>query len=162
MVPCLSWTVKLPAVLRKNPSGSTNYLVFQHFLCIWILSNNVTENSNTHWCSRRNHALRAGACFINVLLVCKERYEYTVNTVKCPSFHRGVFLLIMLQLFKGNLLKCILTLLCKLNKDAINPWANKQNKGVKSTLIMLLNCFLTSVIKNHQKYELNLTDLLLL
>ncbi len=30
-VPCLSWTVKLPAFLQKNPSGPTNSLVFQHF-----------------------------------------------------------------------------------------------------------------------------------
>ncbi len=30
-VPCLSWTVKLSAVLLKNPSAPQNYLVFQHF-----------------------------------------------------------------------------------------------------------------------------------
>ncbi len=33
-VPCLSWTVKLSAVLQKNPSAPTNYLVFQHF-CVF-------------------------------------------------------------------------------------------------------------------------------
>ncbi len=37
-VPCLSWTVKLSAVLQKNPSAPHS-LVFQHF-CIWTLSNN--------------------------------------------------------------------------------------------------------------------------
>ncbi len=36
---CPSWTVKLPAVLQKNPSGPTNLL--QHFLHIWTLSNNL-------------------------------------------------------------------------------------------------------------------------
>ncbi len=39
-VPCLSWTVQLSAVLQKNPSAPTNYLVFQAYLCIWTLSNN--------------------------------------------------------------------------------------------------------------------------
>ncbi len=38
--PCLSWTVKLPAVLQKNPWGHTNSLVFQHLLRIWTLFNN--------------------------------------------------------------------------------------------------------------------------
>ncbi len=33
-VPCLSWTVKLPAALQKNPSGPTNTLVLQHFCVI--------------------------------------------------------------------------------------------------------------------------------
>ncbi len=79
-VPCLSWTVKLPAVHQKNPSGPTNSFVFQHLLHIWTLSNNdciilrsifshwgqlrdsyYTKGSNRHWCSRRyNNALRAG------------------------------------------------------------------------------------------------------
>ncbi len=34
-VPCLSWTVKLPAVLWKNHSGPANSLVFQHF-CVYL------------------------------------------------------------------------------------------------------------------------------
>ncbi len=34
------WTVKLPAVLQKNLTGPTHSVVFQHFLCIWTLSNN--------------------------------------------------------------------------------------------------------------------------
>ncbi len=33
-VPCLSWTIKLSAVLQKNHSAPTNYLVFQHF-CVF-------------------------------------------------------------------------------------------------------------------------------
>ncbi len=51
-VPCLSWTVKLPAVLQKNPSGPTNSLVFQAFLCIWTLSNNdcmILRSIFSHW-----------------------------------------------------------------------------------------------------------------
>ncbi len=36
-VPCLSWTVKLSAVLQKNPH---NFFGFPAFLCIWTLSNN--------------------------------------------------------------------------------------------------------------------------
>ncbi len=31
-VPCLSWTVELPAVPQKNPSVTTNSLVLQHFV----------------------------------------------------------------------------------------------------------------------------------
>ncbi len=69
----LSWTVKLPAVLWKNPSVPTNYLVFQHFCAFepfptmtMILRSifshrgqlkdsfaTITEDSNAHWCSRR-------------------------------------------------------------------------------------------------------------
>ncbi len=30
----LSWTVKLPAVLQKNPPGPSDSLVFQHF-CVF-------------------------------------------------------------------------------------------------------------------------------
>ncbi len=80
-VPCLSWTVKLPAVLQKNPSGPTNSLLFQHFcvfepfptMTVWFWDPSfhwgqprdsyatITEGSNAHWCSRRkNHALRGG------------------------------------------------------------------------------------------------------
>ncbi len=65
-VSCLSWTVKLSTVLQKKP--------FPALLCILTLSNydctilrsifshrgqlrdsyaSVTEDSNTHWCSRR-------------------------------------------------------------------------------------------------------------
>ncbi len=54
----LSWTVKLPAVLQKNPSGPTNYLVFQHF-CVfksfptmtvwfWDSSFHTEDNWGTH------------------------------------------------------------------------------------------------------------------
>ncbi len=73
-VRCLSWTVTLFAVLQKNPSGPTIFFGFTAFLCIWTLSNNdcmilrfifshrgqlrdsfatITEDSNTHWSSRR-------------------------------------------------------------------------------------------------------------
>ncbi len=33
-VPCLSWTVKLSAVLQKNPSAPTNYLFF--CICVYL------------------------------------------------------------------------------------------------------------------------------
>ncbi len=57
-VPCLSWTVKLSAVLQKNPSGLTNSLVFQHF-CVfepfptmtvwfWDPSFHTDDNWGTH------------------------------------------------------------------------------------------------------------------
>ncbi len=82
-IPCLSWKVKLPAVLQKNSSGPTNSLVFQHLSRIWTLSNNdymilrsisslwgqlrdsyttITKGLNAHQCSRRKKkkdALRA-------------------------------------------------------------------------------------------------------
>ncbi len=83
-VPCLSWTVKLSAVLPSEKSISSHKCFgFPSYLCIWTLSNNdcmilrsifshrgqlndlyaaITEYSNTHWCSRRKkHALRARA-----------------------------------------------------------------------------------------------------
>ncbi len=54
----LSWTVKLPAVLWKNPSVPTNYLVFQHFcafepfptmtLWFWDPSFHTEDNWRTH------------------------------------------------------------------------------------------------------------------
>ncbi len=52
-VPCLSWTVKLSAVLQKNPSGPTNSLVFQHCCVlelIWVpqLSLEWKDGSQTH------------------------------------------------------------------------------------------------------------------
>ncbi len=56
-VPCLSWTVKLPAVfLRKNPSAPTNSYFFQHFcvfepfttMTVWNPSFHTEDNSGTH------------------------------------------------------------------------------------------------------------------
>ncbi len=92
-VPCLFWTVKLPAILQKNPSGPTNYLVFLHFcvfepfptMTVWFLRSifshwgqlrdsytTITEGSNTHWCSTmKNHALRArGWKLLNRMEMC--------------------------------------------------------------------------------------------
>ncbi len=57
-VPCLFWTVKLPAVLQKNPPGPINDLVFQHF-CVfepfptmtvwfWDPSFHTKDNWGTH------------------------------------------------------------------------------------------------------------------
>ncbi len=37
---CLSWTVKLPAVLREKSFSSHRFFGFTAFLCIWTLSNN--------------------------------------------------------------------------------------------------------------------------
>ncbi len=69
-VPCLSWTVQLS-------HKSHEFFSFPAFLCIWTLwvfffnpilnpmrdsFATITEDSNTHWCSRRKkHALRARA-----------------------------------------------------------------------------------------------------
>ncbi len=57
-VPCVSWTVKLSAVLQKNPSSPTNSLVFQHFcvfepfptMTVWFLdpSFHTEDNWGTH------------------------------------------------------------------------------------------------------------------
>ncbi len=57
-VPCLSWTVQLPAVLQKIPSGPTNDLVSQHFcvfepfptLTVWFWDQtfHIDDNRWTH------------------------------------------------------------------------------------------------------------------
>ncbi len=92
-VPCLSWTVKLPAVLQKNPSGPTNSLVFQHFcafepfptmtIWFWDPSFHTEDNRGTHHLAtiiegsnepssrRKNHALRArGWKLLNRMEMC--------------------------------------------------------------------------------------------
>ncbi len=79
---CLSWTVKLSAVLQKNPSGPTNsvffsiFCVFEPFstMTVWFWDPSshtednwrthtatITEGANAHWCFRKkNDAWRAG------------------------------------------------------------------------------------------------------
>ncbi len=56
----LSWTVKLSAVLQKNPSGFTNSLVFQHLLTLFnddcmILRSIFSHEDN--WGTRMQHSL---------------------------------------------------------------------------------------------------------
>ncbi len=68
-VPCLSWTVKLPAVLQKNPSGPTNSIVFQHLfvfepfptitVCFWdsYFHTRTTEGLIWNYYGRFKHSL---------------------------------------------------------------------------------------------------------
>jgi len=64
---CLSWTVKLSAVLQKSPSAPTNSLVFQHCcvfepfptMTVWFWYPSFHTEDN--WGTWKKHALRARA-----------------------------------------------------------------------------------------------------
>ncbi len=101
--PCLSWIIKLPAVLQKDPSGPcTHSLVFQPLLHIWTFFNNdcmilrsifshwgqlrdsyptITKSSNTHWRSRRkNDAEPEVYKMCTFFLFCLNIYIFSFST----------------------------------------------------------------------------------